>query len=224
MQKTAFIFFLISFPAFCISQQTLNKSIKVDGKTRSFIIYIPATYDPGIPAPVVFSFHGYTEDANTQLLYRNFRPVADTAGFLIVCPQGIEDDLHNTHWNVGMGHSTVDDVHFIDVLIDSLESQYNIDNTRLYSAGFSNGGFFSFKLGCELSHRMAAVASVGGTFVIPQDTLCHPQHPMPVMYIHGTTDGVIPYNGNTIYRSAASTIALWSTFNANPSHRYFSST
>ena len=214
MKKSAFILFLVSLPVFCYTQQTVTKLIKVDDKNRSCKIYIPASYDPGIPTPVVFSFHGYTDDANTQLLYRDFRPVADTAGFLIVCPQGTEDDQHNTHWNVGQGHSTVDDVHFIDVLIDSLKSQFNIDNNRLYSAGFSNGGMFSLKLGCELSHRIAAVASVGGPFLIPQDTLCHPQHPIPVMYIHGTTDGVVPYNGNATYKSALSTVEFWSTFNA----------
>ena len=191
--KNLLVSLLLVCPFVCFGQQTINKTIVVDGISRTFILYVPANYTPGIHVPVVLNFHGYTGSSNMQMVHCNFRPIADTANFLIVHPQGTRDNLNNTHWNVGLGMSTVDDVNFIIALLDSLSQEYSIDSTRIYAAGFSNGGSFSVKLACDLSTQIAAVASVGGPFANHQDTACYPQRPMPFMLIHGTSDGIIPY-------------------------------
>ena len=75
--STALLFLNISY-----SQQTINGSITHGGLTRTYILYVPASYSAGTPAPLVFNFHGYTSNATEQMFYGDFRPIADTAGFL----------------------------------------------------------------------------------------------------------------------------------------------
>ena len=196
-------------PLTAISQQTLEGSIMHDGLERTYILFVPSAYEPGKPAPLVLNFHGYTSNNFEQMLYGDFRSIADTAGFLVVHPMGTIDLLGNPHWNVGWGSSTVDDVGFASALIDSLSAQYTINQERIYSTGMSNGGFFSYKLACELSHRIAAIASVTGTMNVGQSATCNPSHPMPVMEIHGTADDVVAYDGNFFFASTPSVVDFW---------------
>ncbi len=196
------------------SQQTINASLTHDGKDRSYILYVPESYNEDTPVPLVLNFHGYTSNANDQMWYGDFRAIADTAGFLVVHPQG---SLLNgiTHWNVGgwtLG-STTDDVGFTESLLDELSSNYNIDQKRIYSTGMSNGGFMSFLLACQLSDRIAAVASVTGSMTPETYITCDPQHPTPIMQIHGVVDGVVPYFGANWTRSIADVLAYWRDYN-----------
>ena len=143
------------------------------------------------------------------MFYGDFRPIADTAGFIVVHPMGTVDQLGNTHFNVGWGTSTVDDLGFTAALIDTLSSDYSIDQERIYSTGMSNGGFMSYQLACELSDRIAAIASVTGTMNVNQAAICSPTHPMPVMEIHGTADQTVPYTGNILFGTTPAAIAYW---------------
>ncbi|MEP6646602.1 MAG: PHB depolymerase family esterase [Saprospiraceae bacterium] len=196
------------------AQQTINGTITHDNIQRQYILYVPASYIPGTPAPLVLNFHGYTSNAFEQMFYGDFRPIADTAGFLVVHPQGTVDQVGNTHWNVGWGTSTVDDVGFTRALIDSLSASFSIDQDRIYSTGMSNGGFFSYLLACDLSDRIAAIASVTGSMDVNEPAVCHPEHPMPVMEIHGTSDPTVPYAGNFLFSPIPSVINFWVNFNA----------
>ncbi len=210
-----FILFLLSCLHLLASgQQTLYDSIKVAGLERQYILYVPASYSPTTPAPLVLNFHGYTSNDFEQMYYGDFRPIADTAGFLVVHPMGTVDILGNTHWNVGWGTSSVDDVGFTSALIDSLSAQYNINQDRIYSTGMSNGGFMSYTLACELSERIAAIASVTGDFNVTTFATCNPQHPMPVMEIHGTADPTVAYTGNILFAPIPDVINYWVNFNA----------
>ena len=205
---------LICAYSFAYSQQTIVDTITHDGLDRQYILYVPGSYTPGTRAPLVLNFHGYGSNALEQMFYGDFRPIADTAGFLIVHPQGTLDLLGGTHWNVGWGASSVDDVGFTIALIDSLSAMYHIDPERIYSTGMSNGGFFSYKLACELSERIAAIASVTGSMNINQTVTCAPEHPMPVMEIHGTADSTVQYDGTFLFASIESVLEYWVGFNA----------
>jgi polyhydroxybutyrate depolymerase len=77
----------------------------------------------------------------------------------------------------------------------------------------SNGGFFSYKLACDLSDRIAAIASVTGTMNVGQTGTCNPSHPMPVMEIHGTADPTVAYEGNFFFASTPSVVTWWADFN-----------
>ncbi len=196
------------------AQQTINASITHDAIQRDYIIYIPANYTGTTAVPLLFNFHGYTSSANAQMWYGDFRSIADTAGFIIVHPEGTLDGTGTTHFNVGWGGSSVDDVSFTSALIDSISDQYNINQDRVYSTGMSNGGFMSFRLACELSDRIAGIASVTGSILPGTLTNCNALHSTPVMQFHGTNDGTVPYSGGAGWTEPISSLVdYWANFN-----------
>ncbi len=179
------------------AQTTVVDSIISGGIYRSYRLYVPTIYTGTSARPLIINMHGYTSNAQQQQLYSNFMPIADTANFLMVFPNGTYSSGQR-FWNAGLSATLVDDIGFISHLIDSLKAQYNIDMNSVYSTGMSNGGFMSHTLACELSNRITAIASVtGGIFTTQYGTYCHPTRPVPVMQIHGTADPTVPYAGNT---------------------------
>ena len=195
LYATLFFLFLIQNSR---AQQVINSSLTHDGITRNYILFIPSSYDPATPAPLVFSFHGYSSNAALNMNYTGFTAIADTAGFILAHPDGTLDASGTPHWNVGgwtVG-STVDDVGFTEAMIDEISASYNINSNRVYSCGMSNGGYMSFKLACELSDRIAAIASVTGSMTPQISSACNPSHPTPVLQLHGTSDPTVPYNGS----------------------------
>lgn len=204
------LFSFLLFSSICSSQQTIDASIMHDGEERLYKLYIPDSYSAnGTAVPLVFNFHGYGSNAGEQMFYGDFRGIADTENFLIVHPEGLLDDMGSTHFNA-QWQSTVDDIGFTSALIDELIANYNIDATRVYSTGMSNGGFMSHTLACELSDKFAAVASVTGSMTIDQVTnTCNPATPRPAMQIHGTADLVVPYDGNTWMAKVEDVVNLW---------------
>ena len=196
------------------SQQTINASITHDGIQRNYILYIPEIYDGNTAVPLILNFHGFGSNAAQQMFYGDFRDIADTEGFLLVHPEGTTF-IGDQFWNVGFPglSSNIDDVGFTEALIDELATLYTIDLDRVYATGMSNGGFMSFLLACQLSEKIAAVASVTGSMT--QDTFddCNAQHPTPVLQIHGTDDGVVLYNGNNLSIPIADVISYWVDFN-----------
>ena len=196
------------------AQQTINESIIHDGSQRDYILYVPANYTGSSAVPLLFNFHGYGSNANDQMWYGDFRSIADTAGFIIIHPQGTIDNNGTTHFNVGWGASSVDDVSFSSALIDSISAQYNINLDQVYSTGMSNGGFMSFVLACELSDRIAGIGSVTGSIVPFSLTNCNAIHPTPIMQIHGTSDGTVPYTGGAGWSEPISSlIDYWANQN-----------
>jgi polyhydroxybutyrate depolymerase len=177
------------------SQTTLDRSININGSMRYYRMYIPALYDGSSKVPLVFNFHGYTSNTIEQENYGDFRPIADTANFILVHPQGL-DGGSGTFWNTfGTTSSTNFDYQFVAQLIDSLLIDYEIDDARIYSTGMSNGGFMSYDLACFMSNKFAAIASVTGSMISSHLNACNPGRRMPVMQIHGTNDQTVAYNG-----------------------------
>lgn len=197
----------------CFGQQTISDTITSGGQQRNFIVYVPASYNASSPVPLLLNFHGYTSNAQQQLWYGDFRAIADTAGFIIVHPNGSLDQFGTTHFNVGWGASTVDDIGFAEDLIDSIAANYSIDLSRVYSTGMSNGGYMSFHLACNLSHKIAAVASVTGSMSNFTYSNCNPSHPTPVLQIHGTADSTVLYAGSNLGQSIDNVMAYWSNYN-----------
>ncbi|MDB4496591.1 T9SS type A sorting domain-containing protein [Flavobacteriaceae bacterium] len=212
-----FILVLLLFVVFTFSsfaQQTINASITHDGIQRNYILYIPEIYDGNTAVPLILNFHGFGSNAAQQMFYGDFRDIADTEGFLLVHPEGTTF-IGNQFWNVGFPgiSSTIDDVGFTEALIDELATLYAIDLDRVYATGMSNGGFMSFLLACQLSEKIAAVASVTGSMT--QDTFddCNAQRPTPVLQIHGTEDDVVLYNGNNLSLPIPDVISYWVDYN-----------
>ena len=210
MKYTTVILLFTGFVFSSSAQQTINASITHDGIERDYILYVPEIYDGSTAVPLVLNFHGFGSSASQQMFYGDFRDIADTEGFLLVHPEGTTL-IGNQFWNVGFPglSSTIDDVDFTEALIDELATLYTIDLDRVYATGMSNGGSMSFLLACQLSEKIAAVASVTGSMT--QDTFddCNAQLPTPVLQIHGTEDDVVSYNENNLSLPIPDVISYW---------------
>jgi len=191
-------------------QTTINGSFVHDGITRTYSFYVPASYVPGQPVPLVLNLHGTGTDGAYQEQHRDFRPIADTADFIVVHPDGtIEPNLNQRFWNYGsiMG-STVDDVGFLEALIDTISAEYTINPHRIYSVGMSNGSFMSYYLACQ-SDRFAAVGGVTGSMSVDMYDACDPVRPTPTIHIHGTDDPVNPYTGTSTMKAIEDVTHFW---------------
>ncbi len=191
------------------SQQTLVGELEHNGVTRSYRLYLPSGYEAGMTQlPLVFNLHGYTSNAVQQELYTNMNALAEAESFIVCHPDGI-----NESWNVGFGNSVADDVGFLDALISIFHAVYDVNLRRVYSTGMSNGGYMSYKLACELTDRIAAIASVTGSMVPNQLNQCNPSRPIPVMQIHGTADPTVPYSGFALGSPIEPLVDWWVTHN-----------
>ncbi|MEZ4798250.1 MAG: alpha/beta fold hydrolase [Flavobacteriales bacterium] len=216
MRFILFITFL-TFGNAVLAQQSYN-TWNFDGTSREYISYVPSSYNASTPTPVVFCLHGLG-DSMSNFYQIGMNAIADTANFIAVFPQALVDPLSNaTAWNSGAGafgislNPTVDDVGFINAIIDTLMNHFNIDETRIYACGFSMGGFMSNRLACELNGRIAAIASVAGT--IGGELNCNPTNPIPVCHFHGTTDGTVGYTNNLFGNDAEELCEFWRSHNS----------
>ena len=190
-----------------------SASFEFEGQERNYMVFIPDTYTDSQNYPMVIYLHSYGWTAQQGMDYTQLNQVANSYNFMVVYPSA------RRNWNSGMGDNSGvgtpnhNDVGFIDVLIDMLSMSYSIDLDRIYAAGYSNGGFMAYKLACQLSHRIAAVASVGG--VISTSTLadCNPLRPIPILQIHGTEDSWVPIEGKTGWNSVDQTLKFWTNIN-----------
>ena len=219
-----FILIILTFAChFIIGQQQQNRVLFFDGIQREFIIYIPATYNATIPTPLLFNFHGGGGTASGFLNGENdMRPIADTANFLAVYPQAAVDPIDGSNAWLHKTPTTHNDVNFIEAIIDTLSTEFNVNNDRIYACGYSEGGIFSYELGCRLNNRIAAFASVSGSMLTESYRLsnnfgsCSPTHPTAVLLIPGTNDGNFHamYNGfQPYYLSVNEITTYWSTHN-----------
>ena len=147
----------------------------------------------------------------------DFRSISDTAGFILVYPQGLALDDGSPHWNIaengGDNKSDSDDFGFIGALINELSLEYNVDVNRIYACGFSNGAGFSFSAACHLN-QFAAIASISGLMSDWALDNCDPPNPVGVMIIHGTSDNERPYSGiDDFSLSVDEEIQFWTDYN-----------
>jgi polyhydroxybutyrate depolymerase len=205
------VLFLIGLPFISQAQQTIEYTITHDGLQREYILYVPASYSGNDAVPLLLNFHALGSNAQQQIAFGDFRSIADTAGFLVAHPQGTQNDEGINFWNIG--EVEVDDVGFTAAIIDSIDVEYNIDRDRVYATGMSIGGFFSHHLAGLLSEEIAAIASVSGSMTPYMADVSAPVHPTPVMQIHGTTDPIVPYEGNPAFLSVAEVLQYWVDYN-----------
>ncbi len=187
-----------------VTDELPDQLVTTDGLRRTFRVQLPDGYDADVPAPLVLDFHGLGSDALQQTLITSSPAVAARRGYVSVVPEGARNDLLGARlWNLAgpgtevdgleaAGVALADDVAFTAELLDLLESELCIDTGRVFSMGMSNGGFFSAVLACEMSDRIAAIATVAG-ITHPED--CDPARPVPVLHVHGTADTVVPFDG-----------------------------
>lgn len=188
--KIVCCFLLMLMSTSAIAQgQMVEQQIKVNNIKRDFTTYLPANATEGLP--LVISLHGGFASPKSQFKLADFRTIADKEHFIVVCPAS----KHG--WQDGRKVGDIDDVKFIDQLITYLVTTYHADINRIYVTGISKGGFMSARLACQLSNRIAAIAIVAAT--LDSNEGYAPQYPMPMLFIHGTTDPIVPYKGGSLF-------------------------
>lgn len=202
------VFLLMALGCGIIRAQRLQEQVGVknrvgttvyQGRERTFLLHIPEKVRGRKNVPLVFVLHGGGGTAKSVASLSGFSKLADDEGFIVVYPQAV-----NRHWNDGrevrrfLSHrEKVDDVGFIEVLIDTLVPELGVDSSRIYAVGISNGGMMCHRLGIELSHRLAAFATVAAS--LPEKlTDKTPKMPISVLMINGTADPVLPFEGGGV--------------------------
>jgi polyhydroxybutyrate depolymerase len=176
-----------------------NGSFVSSGEKREYLLYVPNSYDRRRPTPLVISMHGAGLWGAAQKETSQWNELADSQGFIVVYPSGIGGNGVRI-WRAEPGDGLMKDVRFISELIDTVKASYNIDSTRIYANGLSNGGGMSFVLSCTLSDRIAAVGMVAAAQTLPW-SWCTNQRAVPMIAFHGTADPEIPYNGGSSWIS-----------------------
>ena len=127
------------------AQGYINSTMMYDGLTREYSFYVPASYDGTTSFPLLYNFHGGNGVIADWQTTADMRPIADTANFILVYPQARQDpsDGNSLNW-LPKTPGTFDDVPFISALIDTIASDYQIDQNRIYACGYSFGGEFSY--------------------------------------------------------------------------------
>jgi len=215
------ISFLIFITTLNVSyaQGYISETINHDGLIREYSIYVPASYDGTTNFPLLFNLHGGGGTIASHIGIADMSPIADTANFIVVYPQARPDPSDGNSFNwIAKVPGTFDDVTFFSSLIDTIASNYQIDQKRIYACGYSLGGDMSFELACKLNSRIAAIAPVARTMQANPNSFCSPTHPTGVLTILGTDDITSPYNGIIYqgieyYLSAAATHSYWATHN-----------
>jgi polyhydroxybutyrate depolymerase len=204
-------------------QRILKCELTHKGLDRYYYIQLAHPEAEGLSS-VLFNLHGYGSDAIEQMNYTNFNNLANTKenNFILIHPQGAPLNTaltsSSSHWNSGgwtIG-STVDDVDFIDTIIALVSQKYDLNQNRIYSTGMSNGGFMSYHLACNLSSKIAAVASVTGSMSSETYESCNPDHPTSILQVHGSIDVTVPFQGNSALgmRSVNDVMDYWKLYNA----------
>lgn len=183
-------------------------TLEHDGLKRVYIVHVPEEYDNNSKTPLVIAFHGGGGNAISSPEYFGLNLKSDKEGFIVVYPEGTgKQILWKTFavWNAGRCcgsamRDNVDDVGFIDAMIDKLKAEFNIDEKRVFATGMSNGAQMVYRLACELPDKIAAIAPVGshGTF-----DNCRPARPVPVLHIQGKVDPCSLYDGGVCGRCVA---------------------
>ena len=216
--KKAMFMVLGFLPLTLLSQLTTNSFVH-NSISRDYLTYQPAVYTGNSAVPLVIALHGLGDNMN-NFTNISMNLIADTANFIVVTPQAIlETQITNsTAWNSGAQafgftlNPTIDDIGFLNELIDTISANYNIDSQRIYFCGFSMGGFMSQRLACESNTQIAAIASVAGT--IGGAINCSPGRAVPVCHFHGTADGTVAYSGNQYGNDAEDLVEFWALNNS----------
>lgn len=168
-----------------------NRTIRVDGRSRQYTLVVPRSYTGNSPVPLMLDFHPLMMTAQYEMSNSGTRNLAEREGFIVAYPQGL-----NNAWNFGpccTRDRNVDDVGFAMAIIDQLSSQGNIDASRIYATGYSNGGGLSHYLACQEADTIAAVAPAA--FDLVEEVPCNPSRPISVYIKRGRTDPIVPYAG-----------------------------
>jgi poly(3-hydroxybutyrate) depolymerase len=187
------------------------------GGDRPTLAILPTGYDEDVPAPLLIDLHGYSGTSLSQAQYLEMNAAAQARGVIYAAPDGLPDSQGNQFWNAfkvccNFDGNPVDDVEFIQSLIDEISNKASVDPKRIYLFGHSNGHFMTYKFACSRPETVAAIAGLAGAMDSDADS-CVATSPVNVLHIHGTSDETINYTGGSLfgnfYTGAADSVRRW---------------
>ncbi len=195
------------------------------GGSRPVDVKTPKDFNlkSGKSYPLLLLLHGYGSSADMQDRYLGLSTEALRRGYVFAAPNGTVSSSRRRFWNASESccnfeSQSIDDVEYLRTLIQDITARYAIDPKRVHVFGHSNGAFMAYRLACDASNSVTAVAGLAGS-MRPNPALCQPQRPVSVLAIHGTDDRVVSYRGGqfskngALYPSAEVTIAHWAQVN-----------
>ena len=196
------LFLMLIIAALCLNAnaQWTNKSFVYGSVTRQYRVYKSPNYSAANPASMVITLHGLGDNM-TNFSGIGFNYIADTANIIVVVPQATTDPFAGTAWNSGAGisgyypNAAVNDVGFLNTLIDTVKNLYAINPSRVYCCGFSMGGFMTQRMALQSNLQIAAFVSMSGT-IGAGVTAFAPGRAVPIAHVHGTSDSTVYYAGN----------------------------
>ena len=187
------------------------------GGERPVNVDMPSGYSRKAPAPLLIDLHGYSGNSQSQLRFSLLAAATQKRGVIYAAPDGLLDSQGNQFWNASkaccnFNNNPVDDVAYIQSLIDEISSKVSVDSKRIYLFGHSNGHFMTYKFACSRPESVAAIAGLAGAMDSDVAT-CAPSAAVNVLHIHGTSDATILYDGGSLfdnlYTSAATSVKRW---------------
>ncbi len=156
--------------------------IDMNGTMRDIVVTAPSGIDN---PPLVIAMHGMNGWHKGYQETTKFDELAEREKFVVVYPNGIDGawDLSGTR-----------DIELIEAIIDTMEVRYNIDRNRVYPTGWSMGGMMSYHLVCNIPEKIAAIGPTSG-YPLRGESGCSNTRPVPIIHIHGNSDGVVTYDG-----------------------------
>ena len=188
---------------------------------RPYASKVPAKYDPKVPTPLLILLHGYTASGALQDSYFGLSGIVDAKGFLYAYPDGTVDQSGKRFWEgtdacCDFFHTGVDDVAYLNAIIDDMSAHYNVDPKRIFLVGHSNGGFMAHRMACDKASRIAAIVALAGDNW-NDPAKCQPSEAVAVLQVHGDADTTISYNGGQLvgvtYPAAHDSVGTWVTSN-----------
>lgn len=216
------IFSFVLFGFHSNAQTEYTDSIWHSGMFRSYIVHLPPSYDGSTPFPLEIVLHGGGNGGAQKIIDdHQFDEVADTANYITVFPNGYENS-----WADGRGTTDADllglnDVSFLNDLVDTLMTELNINSDKRYLCGGSNGGFMTQRVACQGSSKFSAFASVISQLSDSLGVQCFPSEEINMLLMCSTDDNWVPYNGGQMgplsaggwITSVDSTISFWLNHN-----------
>ena len=169
---------------------------------RPYEAKLPNQYSDKQNWPLIVLLHGYGANAGAQDLYFGLSHEQSRLGYLLALPEGTLDSKGKQFWNAtdvccDFDHKGIDDVAYIDAIIDDMSAQYRIDRHKVFLVGHSNGGFMSHRYACDRAERVAAIVSLAGDNYKDAASRCRPREPVAVLQVHGDMDTAVPIMGGT---------------------------
>lgn len=197
----------------------IKQELEWGGQKRKYYVHIPVSKDPSqFKIPLLVMLHGRFGSGLQVMEQTSLNIYADQENFLVVYPDGYSRSWADGRGNTPADQESIDDVGFIERLLDRILREYPVDPKKLFVAGHSNGGFMTQRLLVERSGMFAGGFSVSAHLSLAIVKKYTPSKPVSVGFMLGTGDPLVPYYGGFVrdggeILSASDSFDAWRKWN-----------